>query len=641
MQRISIVTGAVVFLTLILIIVLLLAQLQQATLGEDAPTSVLVPTFTNTPIGSRAKPSASAQQALTAIPSPPTSTPLPPASTATPVPPTPTPRPSTVIIDSNINVRQGPGTNYAIIGGASADQEFVLIGTDSAARQWFQIDYNGQLGWVYAPLVTAINARAVKIVAPAPAPLPATKTPGQIPAATALPVKLASREPTASPPPVIGEEPALKRHIQQDDIEAGHYTLEEIVDHGRDIFTASFNTLDGAGRPEQTGTGAPREQRTMPENFNRISAPDANACSGCHNLPAVGGGGDNVANVFVLAQAEPFVNFDDDDTLRTVGNERNTPSLFGAGFIELLAREMTVDLHKLRRLALALAAVRGRPVTLQLITKGVHFGSLTAMPDGSVDATGVQGVDPDLVVRPFHQKGVAVSLREFTNRALLHHHGMLSVEMSGPNQDPDGDGYVNELTAGDVTAVVVFQATLQAPTQTEPATQYERDAVARGRTLFDEIQCSQCHIPALPLASLQFSEPGPFNPASMPQTADADSPYRFALSPFIGALVQDDKGNFLIPVFTDLKRHAMGEILNNERLVQADVPTDTWLTRKLWGFASEPPFLHHGRATLISEAILAHGGEAATQRDAFANLTAAQQADLIEFLLTLRIEPDR
>ncbi|MDE0075962.1 MAG: hypothetical protein OXO50_00495 [Caldilineaceae bacterium] len=451
---------------------------------------------------------------------------------------------------------------------------------------------------------------------------------------------LASHEPTQPPPPVIGEEPALKRHLQQHDIEAGRYTLEEIVEHGRDIFTASFNTLDGAGRPGQTGTGAPRPRRTMPDNFNRISAPDANACSGCHNLPAVGGGGDNVANVFVLAQAETFVDFKEGGTLRTVGNERNTPSLFGAGFIELLAREMTVDLHEQRRLALALAGGRGRPVTLQLITKGVRFGSLTAMPDGSVDATGVQGVDPDLVIRPFHQKGVAVSLREFSNRALLHHHGMLSAEMSGPDHDPDGDGYFNEITAGDVTAVVVFQATLHAPAQIEPATQYERDAVARGRSLFDEILCSQCHVPALSLASLQFSEPGPFNPADMTQAADVNAPYRFDLSPFIGDLVQDDKGNFLIPAFTDLKRHDMGEILNNETLVQAGVPTQTWLTRKLWGFASEPPFLHHGRATLISEAILAHGGEAEGQRQAFVNLTYAQQDDLLEFLLTLRIEDD-
>ena len=38
--------------------------------------------------------------------------------------------------------------------------------------------------------------------------------------------------------PVIGEEPALKRHIEQADIEAGRYTLLELIDHGEAIFTA-------------------------------------------------------------------------------------------------------------------------------------------------------------------------------------------------------------------------------------------------------------------------------------------------------------------------------------------------------------------------------------------------------------------
>ena len=70
------------------------------------------------------------------------------------------------------------------------------------------------------------------------------------------------------------------------------------------------------------------------------------------------------------------------------------------------------------------------------------------------------------------------------------------------------------------------------------------------------------------------------------------------------------------------------------------MPTDEWLTRKLWGFASEPPFLHHGRATLISEAILAHGGEAQEARDAFAALSQDDQAAVVEFLKTLQILPE-
>ena len=84
----------------------------------------------------------------------------------------------------------------------------------------------------------------------------------------------------------------------------------------------------------------------------------------------------------------------------------------------------------------------------------------------------------------------------------------------------------------------------------------------------------------------------------------------------------------------------MGEFLDTDALVQEGIPKHLWLTRKLWGFASEPPFLHHGRATLISEAILAHGGEAQMQRDAFADLQDDKKAALLEFLLTLQIETE-
>ena len=450
---------------------------------------------------------------------------------------------------------------------------------------------------------------------------------------------------SGSSPPIIGEEPALKQHISQEDIEAGRLTLEVLVGHGRAVFTASFNTLDGAGRPELTGTGQPRKRRMMPDNFNRISAPDANSCAGCHNLPAIGGGGDNVANVFVLGQQNPFVNFDGDlvengpnQTLKTVGNERNTVSVFGAGFIELLAREMTADLHALRASALSRAGSTGREATVELVTKGVHFGTLTCYPDGSVDTSGVEGVDPDLIIRPFHQKGAAVSLREFSNNAMTHHHGMLTTERFGEDKDLDDDGRMTELTVGDITALTLFQATLPAPIQAAPDTQIEREAVARGRIIFDRIGCSECHIPEMPLASLEFVEPGPYNPQGNLRPEDVNATYQVDLSPYIEDVKQDEEGNFLIPVFTDLKRHDMGAFLDTEAIVQAGIPTQVWLTRKLWGFASEPPYLHHGRATLISEAILSHGGEALAQRNAFAGLEQAQQAELLEFLLTLQIE---
>ena len=110
----------------------------------------------------------------------------------------------------------------------------------------------------------------------------------------------------------IGDQPTLDKHVSQISIDSGNVELDRLIEHGSLLFSAQFNSLDGAGRPETTGVGdSPfRSPRVMPDNFNRISGPDANACVACHNVPIVGGGGDNVTNVFVDSEVHPFVNFD-------------------------------------------------------------------------------------------------------------------------------------------------------------------------------------------------------------------------------------------------------------------------------------------------------------------------------------------
>ena len=412
---------------------------------------------------------------------------------------------------------------------------------------------------------------------------------------------------------------------------------------------ASFNTLDGAGRPETTGTGADRERRDAPQNFNRISGPDANACSGCHNLPRVGGGGDNVANVFVLGQRLPFANFDGqagDDfqshTLSSVGNERATIGMFGSGYIELLAREMTADLHGIRDAAIAESRTAGRVVAKDLVSKGVSFGRISAHPDGSVDASEVAGVDADLIIKPFHQKGVVISLRQFTNNAMNHHHGIQAAERFGSGIDADGDHVADELTTGDVTAITIFQATLPPPGRVLPADAAAAAAAERGSQLFSSIGCAVCHVPALPLNNPVFTEPNPYNPPGNLQLSQVPQPFAVDLTAlsFETRLERNEQGVVMVTAFTDLKRHDMGAALNNETLEQDGVPTNQWLTRKLWGMASEPPFLHHGRATLISEAIMLHGGEAEEARNQFSRLSDADRAAIVEFLKTLQILPE-
>ena len=64
-----------------------------------------------------------------------------------------------------MNVRDGPGTEYDRIGGATAGEEYTITGK-SADGAWWQIDFGGQTGWINAPFVTATDAENVPVVIP-------------------------------------------------------------------------------------------------------------------------------------------------------------------------------------------------------------------------------------------------------------------------------------------------------------------------------------------------------------------------------------------------------------------------------------------------------------------------------------------
>ncbi len=114
----------------------------------------------------------------------PTATPT-PAPTDTPTPmatstPTATSTSPTALINRTMNVRAGPGTNYAVIGQATAGSEYTISGKNPAGG-WWQIIYGGQYGWIYAQLVTATNPELVQLA-------PAIPTPAATPVPTATPI---------------------------------------------------------------------------------------------------------------------------------------------------------------------------------------------------------------------------------------------------------------------------------------------------------------------------------------------------------------------------------------------------------------------------------------------------------------------
>lgn len=422
--------------------------------------------------------------------------------------------------------------------------------------------------------------------------------------------------------------------------------LDELINAGEELFIKKFNTREGAGRPGATQAIIPTKQRHLnDQQFARLSGPDAQACSACHNDPIIGGAGDFVTNVFV---SEGFANANFDTSDPQFSNERGTNHLFGAGLIELLAREMSEELVQLRTDALLQAATIGTPVKVPLTAKGVSFGFITALPDGLVDLSDIEGIDTDLVIRPFSQKGVMTSLRQFTVNAMNHHHGMQATERFGTRwtgeNDFDLDGVTNELSEDNISALVAWQATLRVPLEKEPTNPTWQQAATRGRSLFKAQGCADCHRTELPLSSLKFNDPGPFDVAGTLNNTQVSQPavYDLALLEWTKTLPRNDNGEVLVPLFGDLKRHTMTDrvntLLGNELLSQRFVGRDVFMTSELWGIGSTAPYGHRNDFTSLDEIILAHGGDARTARDAFAGASEADQIALIAFLKTLVIE---
>lgn len=415
---------------------------------------------------------------------------------------------------------------------------------------------------------------------------------------------------------------------------------------GEELFAAPFTTLDGAGRPMATQAIIPtKPRRPLRTAFARTSGPDSNACGSCHNQPTLGGAGDFATNVFV---SEGFNNHDFDTTDPEFSNERGTNHLFGAGLIELLAREMTTELLQIRSNALNSAKQTQETVRASLMTKGVSFGAISIDPTGLADLSELDGVDADLIIRPFSQKGVFVSLRQFTVNALNHHHGMQPDERWGARwtgqDDFDEDGHANEMSPADVSSLVAWQAALPTPKIWTPTDDDWRIAADAGANQFHELECSQCHISHLPLDSLEFSAPNPYDGAGTLRMDDISKPAIYDLSQLSWAadLARNENGQIMVPLFGDLKRHKMTDAdvseLGNELFSQRFVGRDTFMTAELWGIGSTAPYGHRNDFTTLDEIIRAHGGDARQSRDAYVNANDATKSQIIAYLKTLRIE---
>ena len=343
--------------------------------------------------------------------------------------------------------------------------------------------------------------------------------------------------------------------------------------------------------------------------------------------------------------------------------------------------EFTISLNQLINYGLELFTAKftiqegaGRPLTKGTGAPVADPSSPLVFPRNFDRLSSKGTAPPTLVVRPFHQASNIVSLRQFSTNAFNHHHGMQAEERFGLNADPDGDGFSNELTAADLTAVSIYQATLAVPGRVIPNDPAIERANVVGEALFNKIGCASCHA-TLPLTANNnpglpgqpgwvYFEPNPYNPNAGPNTPNLQlGPANYpASAPALPVDLSSDslpqprlkakQGVIMVSAYTDLKVHDISATSDPATDPECE-PLDQnqpagspgffkgnckFMTRKLWGFYNQGgAFMHHGKFTTAREAVEAHFGEALVQKNAFDALPADQQDALIEFLKSLQV----
>lgn len=417
------------------------------------------------------------------------------------------------------------------------------------------------------------------------------------------------------------------------------------IRRGRQVFQRKFTVGQGFGPRVGDGTSDPTVPFTPAP-----TAGLADSCAACHGRPvgSAGAGGD----VF------------------TRPDSRDAPHLFGLGLVEMIADEITTDLRSQRDAALEKAIGKGKAVDQTLKSKGILYGSLRAFPNGTLDLSGLQGVDADLRVKPFFAQGSQFSIRAFVVGAFQDEMGLqaidpvLSAAASGGRvvtpsglvldgaldpihpppctdafQDPDHDGKVNEIPASLVDIMEFYLLNYF-----KPGTYEQTQPVKKGRKHFEKIGCAVCHVPDLKIdrdrrvadVETVFDKPrGVINELFATATPLFNETFD---APGLPSLKTPKAGSFVVRnIFADFKRHDLGPAFH-ERNFDGTVQT-MFMTEPLWGVATTAPYGHDGKSINLKAVILRHGGEAQASKEAFENLKDDEEAELLVFLGSLVLFP--
>ena len=345
------------------------------------------------------------------------------------------------------------------------------------------------------------------------------------------------------------------------------------------------------------------------DDFTEVQTPESGlgpafngtSCAGCHNVPAIGGGGlflqtraayrdesgafralneagDSLIHLSSLPphNCQPII----PDGVNVIAHRATTP-LFGAGLVEAIPDETLKALEDpFDRDRDGVSGVAAVVVDVATGERRVgRFGwkaqHATLLAFGADAYRGEIGITNDL----FPMESVF---------------GVGSEQMGRCDLVPEPEDQRDPLTRR--RNIDNFEAFMRflAPVARGPINEVVRD----GERIFLSIGCASCHVPVL-------------------MTGSSANPL-FDRKP--------------VPLFSDLLLHEIG---TGDGIRQAGASPEEIRTPALWGLRLRRPFFHDGSAPTIDDAIVSHRREAELARSGFLQLSPDDRRRLLAFLRSL------
>lgn len=265
--------------------------------------------------------------------------------------------------------------------------------------------------------------------------------------------------------------------------------------------------------------------------------------------------------------------------------------------------------------------------------------------------SGMQGHDPSTYTSPKRDGLALVSnagAQQFISAAGKDRGGARSKNKTGlPGislDDPDRDGYCEEISQGDLDVTEWYLLNHPAPARGRPT-----NDVKIGEKLFHAIGCAKCHVPDWHLLAHdaqakdhdRFDGDRRFFDLQVAWNEKTDR-----LEGKIVSLVSRDataeRGVRHIPkrgaytvrgVYSDFKYHDVGPDFYQIQFDGSIVRE--WRTTPLWGVGHTAPYGHDGANLDLDSVIRRHGGEALAARTKYTGLTDMERLQLACFLQSL------